>query len=164
MHSIAISPGVEDSVHLRTSSLSLPHNPVAFPLASRRHFVSPSLAELPKGLGRLEGSCIQLITPPELITSRPGSRPTYTPSPSRLPPWLRVFLRRREFPASLSRLLLRPTPRPAVATCCPENSSSVPFHRQPTFNDTRFSDDVWREREWWWQSESTRRESLEVFS
>lgn len=30
MHSIAISPGVEDSVHLRTSSLSLPHNPVAF--------------------------------------------------------------------------------------------------------------------------------------
>lgn len=77
MHSITISPGVEDSAHLRIlSSLAAPRRSRSprFALSFQR------VAE--EGVGVLEGSCIQLITPPGLITSRPGSRPTYNPPPS----------------------------------------------------------------------------------
>lgn len=82
MHSIAISPGVEDSAHLRTlSSLPLPRRaspvPPFFPSHSPAPFNVRSLSfqrvASKKRLRALEGSCIQLITPPGLITSRPGS-------------------------------------------------------------------------------------------
>lgn len=76
MHSIAISPGVEDSAHLRTLSFPRPPPPSTFALSFQR------VAE--EGVGALEGSCIQLITPPGLITSRPGSRPTVQPTHPRL--------------------------------------------------------------------------------
>ncbi|TGZ49420.1 hypothetical protein DBV15_09778 [Temnothorax longispinosus] len=110
MHSIAISPGVEDSAHLRTLSFPPPAHPPpsTFALSFQR------VAE--EGVGALEGSCIQLITPPGLITSRPGSRPTVQPTPVpraapprprraavALIPWNPL----REFPAEISMLLSR---------------------------------------------------------
>lgn len=79
MHSIAISPGVEDSAHLRTLSSSpiSPSPPSLFHPPPSSFALSFLRVARRRGWGALEGSCIQLITPPGLITSRPGSRPTY---------------------------------------------------------------------------------------
>ncbi|KAG7207567.1 hypothetical protein KM043_009191 [Ampulex compressa] len=113
MHSIAISPGVEDSAHLRT----LPLPPAASTSLPSLLLVPPSCRR--RGWG-LEGSCIQLITPPGLITSRPGSRPTYKPL-------LLLLLHSASNPLALYRPLDPPHP-PHGRFSDAANSHRAPTH------------------------------------